>query len=481
MKLKSNLTAAKPNYPVKIIQFGEGNFLRAFADWIVDEMNRKAAFGSGIIIVQPIREGMAQKLKEQDCLYTLYLQGIREGKPFSSHTVITSVMDAINPFDDYESFISQARNPELRFVISNTTEAGIRFESGDVFVESPDIAFPGKVTVILNERFRFFNGDMSRGLIFLPCELIDKNGEILKKCVLEYADLWNLGNGFTDWINKSCIFCNTLVDRIVPGYPKDRISEVNAELGYEDSLVVEAEDFHLWVIEAPEQVRKEFPAVEAGLNVLFTDDLTPYRTRKVRILNGAHTTMTPAAFIAGIKTVREAVTDNVFGEFVRKAVFEEIIPTLDLPESELKSYAEDVITRFKNPFINHYLSSIALNSMSKFETRVLPSLLEYKRRTGKLPRLLVFSLAALIAYYRGECNGNTYEIKDSSDIVDLYRSLWGNPDIANYPREVVEKVLAYEKNWKMNLNDVEGLTESVTKYLTMIVKSCSAQTLKEMM
>ena len=308
-----------------------------------------------------------------------------------------------------------------------------------------------------------------RELIIIPCELIDRNGEKLKEIVLKYAEIWNLGEDFVNWINKDNIFCCSLVDRIVPGYPRDTIDEVRAELGYDDNLVDVGEIFHLWVIEGPQSIKNELPIEKAGLNVKVVDDMTPYRTRKVRILNGPHTAMVPVAYLYGLETVGESVDHEVIGKYVHDVIYDEIIETLDLPHEELVEFADAIIERFQNPYVKHYLMSIALNSMSKYKTRDLPSLTEYLKRKGELPKKLVFSLAALIEFYKGKRGNENIELSDDEDILELYKNLWSNFDGTKEGlNKIVISVLAYEKNWGMNLNDIPNLTDEVTKYLESI-------------
>ena len=354
-------------YPLRILQFGEGNFLRAFANWMIHKMNKETGFNAGVAIVQPIESGLIDILNAQDGLYTLYLNGIKDGKAISEHEVIDCIQRGIDPYQNYSGYLENADNPDLRFVISNTTEAGIVYNPEDKLNDAPQSSFPGKLSALLYRRFKTFNGASDKGLIIIPCELIDRNGDQLKKIVLQYAQDWNLGSAFVTWINDDNIFCNTLVDRIVPGYPKGRMEEITAELGYKDNLVVEGEQFHLWVIEGPTSVKDEIPSEACGLNVVFTDDMEPYRTRKVRILNGAHTTLVPVGYLYGIDKVRESIEDEVVGTFLKDVIFNEICPTLDLPEDELNQFANDVLDRFKNPYLEHELISIALNSTSKFK------------------------------------------------------------------------------------------------------------------
>ncbi|MCM3764156.1 tagaturonate reductase [Neobacillus niacini] len=478
-KLTRNLVKDAPRFPEKVLQFGEGNFLRAFVDWQIDVLNKEADFNGSVVVVQPLGQGMVEKLNEQDGLYTLFLQGMKDGKAVRKHSAITSISRGLNLFTQYDQYLELAANPELRFIFSNTTEAGIAFDENDRLEDRPQSSYPGKLAAFLYQRYQVFNGDREKGFIIVPCELIDRNGEKLKQIVLQYAELWNLGEEFVQWLEEANTFCCSLVDRIVPGFPRDNMDEITAELGYKDDLVVVGEQFHLWVIEGPQWIREEFPAHKAGLNTLFVDDMTPYRTRKVRILNGAHTAMTPVSYLYGLDTVAQAVDHEVVGEFIKGLVYEEIIPTLDLPLDELNSFADAVVERFRNPFIQHFLMSISLNSMSKFKTRDLPSLLEYINRKQELPRKLVFSLAALIAFYKGKRGDEDIKLADDQDILELFAEQWGKYDgTFDSVESIVKNVLGYEKNWETDLNEISGLTAAVTNDLFEILTKGMNQAVK---
>ncbi|MEX0315915.1 MAG: tagaturonate reductase [Allomuricauda sp.] len=464
-------TVPTNTYSERIVQFGEGNFLRAFVDWMIHEMNKKTDFNAGVVVVQPIEKGLIKTLNDQDGLYTLYLNGIKNGESISEHQVIDCIQRGIDPYDNYSDYLALAENPGIRFVVSNTTEAGIAYNAEDKLDDSPPSSFPGKLTAFLHKRFEIFEGAPDKGLIVLPCELIDQNGTNLKKIVLQYAADWGLGEEFTTWINESNVFCNTLVDRIVPGYPGDKMDRITTELGYEDNLVVEGEQFHLWVIQGPEIVKQEFPTESYGLNVVFTHDIEPYRTRKVRILNGAHTSLVPVGYLYGIDKVRESLEDEVVGTFVKGAIFDEICPTLDLSEKELEQFANDVLDRFRNPFLEHELISISLNSISKFKTRVLPSVLEYIKRKNELPKRLLFSLASLIVFYRGKRNGEIIELSDSKEVLGFFDKLWSGVS-DNSPQTVSEITLGVLSNrdfWNMDLTDLEGVSALVTDYIHSIL------------
>lgn len=463
-RLNRASTATRSTRPVKVLQFGEGNFLRAFADWIIDKLNEQANFNGDVQIIQPINKGMGRAINEQEGLYHVVLNGLQGGKPVRDIRLIQCVRGVINPYEDPASYFRTAENPDLRLIISNTTEAGIAFNPDDTDPERLPSSFPGKLTVWLYHRFKFFKGAPDKAPTIVPCELIDKNGTNLREVIKRYIQLWNLPPGFQEWIERHTVFCNTLVDRIVPGYPRENINEIREAIGFDDNLVVMAEPFHLWVIEGPDSVKEELPADKAGLDVLFVKDQAPYRTRKVRILNGAHTSLVPVAYLHGLRTVRESVEDPFTGTFLQQAIGQEIIPTLDLPESELTKFAESVIERFRNPFIVHELKSIALNSVSKYKVRVLPSLLEYVERFGSLPSRLTFSLACLIRFYKGEWRGEDLPVNDDPGILDFFREAWTTGD-----RNIIaRKVLSHRPLWDRDLTSIPGLVERVTTHLEML-------------
>ena len=421
--------------PEKVIQFGEGGFLRGFVDWILQITNEKTDFDASVVVVQPIEQGLCDKLSAQDCVYTHIARGMKDGVPTVDTKIIDVISRTVKPYDDYDAYLKLAENPDFRFVFSNTTESGIAYVAEDKLDDAPPKSFPAKVTALLHKRFTLGLD----GFIFMPCELIEKNGETLKKIILQYADLWDLGDDFKAWVNEKNVFCNTLVDRIVTGYPKDE----KIDLGYEDNMLNTSELFHLWVIEAPKSVLDEIPFDKTGLNIIVTDNLDMYRTRKVRILNGAHTSMIPYAMLEGVETVKDCMEDAKMSDFVHKCVFDEIIPTLDLPKEELIDYAENVFERFNNPFIRHFCSSISLNSVSKFKVRVLPSLLEYIKRTGNMPENLILSLAKLIEFYK---NGTP---TDDAEICAFMKE------------KSVEEILANKAFWD---TDLSFLKDEVMKY-----------------
>ncbi|WP_337929396.1 tagaturonate reductase [Coprobacter fastidiosus] len=473
---RTNVQANK--YPERIIQFGEGNFLRAFVDWIIYNMNQKAEFNSSVVIVQPLENGMVNMLNEQDGLYHVNLQGLQNGKEVDSIQLIDVVSRGLNPYAQYNEFLKLAENPEMRFVISNTTEAGIAFDPSCKLEDAPAKSYPGKLTQLLFHRFKVFNGAMDKGLIIFPCELIFDNGKVLKKCIDQYIELWNLGEDFKHWFDTACgVYC-TLVDRIVPGYPRDTIGQILDRIGLDDKLVVKGEIFHLWVIEAPETVEREFPADKAGLNVLFVPSEKPYHDRKVTLLNGPHTVLSPVGYLAGLNTVKECCEDPVIGQFVKKVMYSELLETLDLPKEELILFADAVMERFRNPFVKHFVTSIMLNSFPKFKTRDLPGLKIFLERKKELPSGLVLGLAGIVTYYKGGKRGNDeIVLKDDQEIIDLLKNLWANGS----PIDVAKGVLGAEFIWGEDLNLIPGLTEKLSEYLRMIQDKGMNETVKSIL
>ncbi len=477
--------------PVRVLQYGEGNFLRAFADWKIDILNEKTDFNGNVVIIQPLEQGLGDMLNEQKGLYTTVLRGVQGGKTVEEYRTINSVEHCLNPYreDDYQAYMKLASSEDLRFVFSNTTEAGIAYHKGDKLEDKPQTSFPGKVCAFLFKRYQAFKGDNSKGLIIIPCELIDKNGDNLKRIVKQYAAEWKLEKAFVTWLDEACDFCNSLVDRIVPGYPKAEAEQLCTKLGYKDNLLVSAEIFHLWVIECHKDFHEdELPFAKAGLNVIWTDDMSFYRTRKVRILNGAHTLTVLAAYQAGLDTVQECIADKALVyPFMRAGIFDEIIPSMDGSKKMLENYASDVLERFENPFNPHQLLSISLNSVSKFKTRDLPSLVAYHKKYRKLPKHLVFSLAALISFYEGtefegtaligKRDGKPYLIQDSPEVLAKFASLYRTKDA----QAISQAVLSDSSWWGEDLTLIEGLLERVAGNLGSIWKCGMKSALTELM
>ncbi len=486
MKSLNKRTAPKSCAPERIIQFGEGNFLRCFVDWIIYKMNRKTDFNSSVVVVQPIEKGMVDWLNGQDCLYHVNLQGRLNGEKVDKLTRIDCISRALNPYTQNQAFIALAEQPEIRFVISNTTEAGIAFDPSCRFSDAPASSYPGKLTQLLFHRYETFNGATDKGLIIMPCELIFLNGHHLKECIFQYIELWkeDFGTkyeGFKDWFTNYCYVCATLVDRIVPGFPRKDINQIQERICYRDNMVVQGEAFHLWVIEKPENMsiedlKSEFPAEKAGLNVLIAESEKPYHERKVTLLNGPHTVLSPVAFLSGINIVRDACNHEVVGKYIHKVQFDELMQTLNLPMDELEKFAGDVLERFNNPYVDHQVTSIMLNSFPKYETRDLPGLKTFLERKGCLPEGLVFGLAAIITYYRGGKRDDGTEIvpNDAPEIMQFLKDLWATGDT----QKVAEGVLAAEFIWHENLNSIPGLTQLVKQDLDLISNKGMLEALK---
>ncbi len=438
-----------------VMQFGEGGFLRAFIDYFFHKMNVQGVYDGKVVIIQPIEKGMVDMLNAQDCKYNLFLRGVDNGQVVNERTYIESVSRAINPYTDFDSYMALAENPDLRVIISNTTEAGIEYLGTEKLTDRPAKSYPAKLTQFLYKRFQ----TGLNGFILLPCELTDHNADLLRECVNKYAKLWELGEDFEKWLKKENTFCNTLVDRIVTGYPRDEVEELTKQIGYKDNMIDTGEIFHLWVIEG--HFEEELPFNKTGINVVWPDNVDPYKKTKVRILNGAHTSMVLGAYLYGLETVGECLKDETVCAFLKKCIFEEIVPTLGNTETDIK-FGEAVLERFSNPFIKHMLLSIALNSVSKFQVRVLPTILEYKEQNGVYPPALTFSMAALIAFYRTD---------KSNDVPEVMEFMKGAS---------VEEILKKEEYWQSDLTD---MIPDVQKYYDLIedqgMKAAYAEILKK--
>lgn len=456
-KLNRINTGLEKLQPIKVVQFGEGNFLRAFVDYAFDKLNKEVDFNAGIAVVQPLKDGMVNMINAQDGLYTLFMNGIKKGEKIQDIVLINNIVKTINPYTEFANYLALAKEEELQFIVSNTTEAGIEFIESDTPDMQPPVSFPAKLTVLLYERFKHFNGDASKGVTIIPCELIDYNSETLKKYILQYVDLWKLEDAFKTWVSDACTYHSTLVDRIVPGYPRAEIEEYNNKLDYEDNLIVAAEPFFLWAIEGGEDLKAKLPFHKTDLNVKIVDDIRPFKMIKVRILNGAHTAMVPFSLLHGNKLVMETVNGDFTGKFVN-SVISEISETLDMDKNEITAYSEEVMDRFKNPFIKHALADIALNSVSKFKVRVLPSLLGYYKANKKLPVNLTFSLASLIRFYKGTWNGQSLPVKDGEDIVLFFDGLWKSDDY----EKIARLTLQNKGFWDEDLTEIPGLTRAIT-------------------
>lgn len=459
----------RPSRPIKILQFGEGVFLRAFADYAVDIANEENHFNGNIAVILP-RSGKTDRFAKQNNIYTVCLRGQQDGQVYKENRVITSIDSVISARDEYDAFMALAHEDALEFVISNTTDAGIAYNEADQFSDCPPSTFPAKLTKFLYERYTYYQGDMQKGLVMVPTELNDDNGQLLKSCVLQYAALWNLDDAFTAWLASACRFVDTLVDRIVAGYPAGNIDAIQEELGYEDALLDQAEPFSLWVIGDPSLADK-FTIGSDKFHVEFTDNIQAFKEQKVRILNGAHTSMVLGAYLSGLDYVGQCMADPVVRRSLDQTVFGEIVPTVDLPREKAEAFAKAVYERFENPFVNHALLAISLNSISKWKGRILPTFKDSVAATGKLPKWLTYSLAALLAFYRSteegdgcligaRAAGNTYEIHDDAEKLAFIKE-----NAAKSTAEYVRAVMSHSDFWGEDLTAIAGFADAVTAHI----------------
>lgn len=459
----------RPSRPVKILQFGEGIFLRAFADYAIDIANEEKGFDGSIAVILP-RSGKTDRFAKQNNIYTVCLRGQQDGQVYKENRVITSIDSVISARDEYDAFMALAHEDALEFVISNTTDAGITYNEADQFSDCPPSTFPAKLTKFLYERYTYYQGDMQKGLVMVPTELNDDNGQLLKSCVLQYAALWNLDDAFTAWLASACRFVDTLVDRIVAGYPAGNIDAIQEELGYEDALLDQAEPFSLWVIGDP-SLADTFAVGSDRFHVEFTDNIQAFKEQKVRILNGAHTSMVLGAYLSGLDYVGQCMADPVVRRSLDQTVFGEIVPTVDLPREKAEAFAKAVYERFENPFVNHALLAISLNSISKWKGRILPTFKDSVAATGKLPKWLTYSLAALLAFYRSteegdgcligaRAAGNTYEIHDDAEKLAFIKE-----NAAKSTAEYVRAVMSHSDFWGEDLTAIAGFADAVTAHI----------------
>ncbi|MGN7412166.1 tagaturonate reductase [Paenibacillus sp. SAF-068] len=471
--------------PVKVLQIGEGNFLRGFADWMLHESARQGKFHGSVAVTQPRPGGKAklEQIRDQDGLYTMITRGLSQGKPVERTELISIFSQCINPYEEWDDFLNLAELPSLEFVISNTTESGLKYTYADYIEGKPVQSFPGKLTVFLHQRYLKFDGDPSRGLIHLPCELLEGNGDVLRSCVLRYSEDYGYSDGFRSWIENHNQFLNNLVDRIVTGAPtQEEADSLTNRWGYEDQLINTAEPYHFWAIQGDESLDKKLPLKQAGLNVHWVKDLKPFQIRKVRILNGAHTLMSSLGILQGKQHVRETMEDPQFGSWIREAVHQEIVPALDMPDHQLDQYAEEVFERFLNPHIDHKLQDIALNTIGKFKVRVLPTLLSYEQNQGGWPERLIQGFAGLLCLYRPvntvdgykaqRLNGEDILLRDDPDVLAALAAHWDGYDKLNKDQKQLDNrvaaVLSDTLIWGGNLDAREGLRAALVREIGIL-------------
>ena len=451
--------------PIRIVQFGEGNFLRAFIDNFIQILNDKELINSNIAVVQPMPFGRIDAMKEQDGLYTLFLDGISKGEVVKQHQIIDVISQLIDPFKSLNVYLDLAKSKDLEVVISNTTEAGIAYVSEKLDANTTPQSFPGKLLLFLKTRFDAFDNKKEASLDIVPCELIDYNGDTLKAILEKLAIFNDYSKDFIDWLLNENRYYNTLVDRIVPGYPRDNAKEIEASLGYLDHSIVKGEIFHLWVIDGPtEHLKKVLPFDQSGLSVHFVESIVPYKQRKVKILNGSHTALVPVAYLAGKRAVRESVEDQLLNQYLNQFIFNEVVPTIDLPKKEMDAFAKSVLERYKNPFIHHLLISISLNSMTKYKTRVLPTVLDFDKQ-GKIANHGLFAFAAWLVFYRGQdLDGQEIALKDDQIFIDLFKKLWETQDVKSIVSHVTK--LAH---WETDYLSKPEIQDMIVNYVNDIL------------
>ena len=473
MENLNSTIVSKKQRPTKIIQFGEGNFLRAFIDWFIQVIDDETDFNGGVAVVQPLAHGRVKELEKQDGLYTLLLEGIEDGELKRMIRPIDVINECINPYTEYDRYLKLAESEDLKLVISNTTEAGIVYDPNDLNYDETPTSFPGKLLALLKRRYDYFNGSYDAGLYILACELIDYNGSKLKEVMNQLATDKGYSAEFIDWLNNANKYYNTLVDRIVPGYPKDQIEQLTEELDYIDNNIVKGEYFHLWVIEGDPCLTKVFPVDKTNLNIIVTDNVKPYKERKVKILNGAHTCLVPIAYQMDLRLVSEMMNNSKCHKFLEDFMHDEVWGTIDLSKEELEDFTNSVFNRFLNPTIKHELLTISLNSMTKYKTRILPSAIATYENTKKLPEHALFSLACLFNMYSLKNEDGSLLIKDDPEFIEMWTQLDGKS-----ADEIVDKVMSL-KHWEYDFDQMEGSKQFVKDCLNSIKNKGVETTLDE--
>lgn len=461
--------------PLKVIQFGGGNFLRGFCDAMIMQLNQRSNFNANIAVVEYMGSELANMINQQQGLYQLVLQGLVGGTATRETELIDCISLAINPAQDFVKYLALAAEPEVRYIISNTTEAGIVFDESDDSLIKPGKTFPAKLTQLLFARYQIYNGVQDKGFILLPCELIEDNGVALREICNRYAKLWRLESGFIQWLNNANHFCSTLVDRIVTGFPRGE-QALLASLPYEDRLVVVAEPYSAWVISGAKAVKDELIFNQPFLNVKLVEDLAPYRQLKVRLLNAVHTALVPLAYLLGINEVRVATEDPLINRYLQQLIEREIIPTLAVSEKEAQNFAAEVIERFANPYIVHLLMSIALNSIAKFVARDLPIIKDYCGKYSQIPSRLALALAALLVFYRGKRGDELIELNDNPLILQFCAKIWQDESLT--VDEKIYRLLESDLLWGENLAANPALLDSVSGYVRVIIEDGVAAALK---
>ena len=457
-------------YPVKVLQIGDGNFIRSFIDWMISVMNQKTDFNGRVATVQALLSDQATPIiNRQDGLFTLLSEGNVDGEFVKETHLVDSIAKGFNPYEEWESLLKLVQEEQVEFLFSNTTEAGIVYVKEGFNPKQCPKSYPGKITSLLYHRYKYFEGDKNKGWTIIPCELIEDNGKKLKQICIQIATDWDLPEDFVKWLNHACSFCNTLVDRIVPGYPKSKAKGIYQELGYRDDLLTVAEPYHLFVIEGEKELESKLPLKEAGLNVKF-DSINMYRELKVKLLNGAHTMLAPLGILCGIDIVSKGMKDKDIFQFINLTLREEIAVTLN-PEIEAISekYIEQMYDRFSNPYLNHKLTDISLNSYSKYKARVWPSLYAYMKNHERIPQRLTFSFATLLYFYRGVAEEAEYKIIDDEWTIMSFQEFYkvknqSRNQIVNFIKKMIER------DFLTTNEELPELYETIANYFILIDK-----------
>ncbi len=478
------------NLPEKVLQFGAGGFLRAFADYFIDNANHRSIFNGRIVVVQSTGGSRGNTLREQDGLFTLCVQGLESGASIESYNVISSISRTLSAQEEWPQVLQYAANPHLELVLSNTTEVGIAFDESDALELNPPRSFPGKLAAFLYERYKIFGGAADKGLIIIPCELVDNNGELLREIILTLAQKWGLGDDFARWLTSANHFCNSLVDRIVPGTPANEALQQHwRKLGYEDRLLTSAEVYSLWAIQGDDTIRQRLAFASVNPSIIVAPDITPYRERKVRILNGAHTLTVPPAFLLGNKIVLDNMKHPLVSKFIERLIFDEIVPSLEVDHESATTFAHEVLERWRNPFLQHQLLSIVWQSTSKMRARNVPTILRYYQKMQKTPPLIAFGFAAYLLVMRGveKQGGKIFGCRDdelypiNDDHAEYFYERWNATNLNE--RQSVENfvriVCSNESLWGTSLAALTGFSEAVSAYLCRILNEGMEQVMTQ--
>lgn len=460
------------SYPEKILQFGTGVLLRGLVDYLVDKANKKGVFKGRIVVVKST-DGPTTEFTAQDNLFTAHIKGVSQGELINQTLVNASISRVLQSNADWDKVLETIHQPELQVIVSNTTEVGIQYAEENITTGVP-ASFPGKLLAVLWERYQYFKGKPGAGFVIVPTELVVDNGRKLQEIVLRLAAYNKLPEAFTQWVETNNHFCNSLVDRIVPGKPRD-LEELQQQAGYTDGLWIDVEPFLLWAIEGEEHIRQVLSFHQADKRMLIEPSITPYREQKLRILNGSHTISVPLAFLGGLNTVYECMEHPYMGSFFRTVVMEEILPTIQDVCPQADTFAQDVLDRFANPYIAHKLISITFQESSKMNARNVRTLVRYYERRHMLPPAMSLGFAAMLLFlrpvkeeggkYYGERGTEQYLITD--DNAAIFAAYWKNVATGDNAgvASLVQQICADNRLWESDLSQLPGFVDTVAGHL----------------